>query len=360
MRIAIDARPLASPLTGIGRYTDSLVRRLVQSEDHDWFLYSDRPLTAETPRGSNVTIRTGDARGGSPGSLRWAQWEYVKWAKQDQIDTFWSPRHHLPLLLPDSVRTVVTIHDLVWKRYPETMQRKNYWLERFLMGPSIQKADQVICVSGFTAKEVNHFYPKAIDKCTVVYEAADLPPLSTESLPDEVKEPYLLFVGTLEPRKNLARLLKAYASLNKHEAPSLVLVGGQGWGDLVLEKTVNDLDLTTRVQLLGYVSDDELQTLYSKASCLLMPSLYEGFGLPALEAMQHGVPVIYSKGTSLEEVVGPGGISVNPGSADEIASAILSLTSADSSALSNNARNQAARFSWDTAIQQTLELLIAC
>ena len=359
MRIAIDARPLASPLTGIGRYTESLVRRLVQSDDHEWFLYSDRPLATNLPDSSNVTIRTGDARGGSPGSLRWAQWEYVKWAKQDQIDTFWSPRHHLPLLLPDRIRTVVTIHDLVWKRYPETMQRKNYWLEKFLMGPSIQKADQVICVSGFTKKEVSHFYPKATEKCTVVYEAADLPPLSTELLPDEVKEPYLLFVGTLEPRKNLARLLKAYASLNKHEVPGLGLVGGQGWGDLVLEETLNDLDLATRVKLLGYVSDDELQTLYSKASCLLMPSLYEGFGLPALEAMQHSVPVIYSKGTSLEEVVGSGGIAVDPESTIEIASAILSLTSADDSALSSNARNQAARFSWDTAAEQTLQVLVA-
>ena len=358
MRIAIDARPLASPLTGIGRYTDSLVRRLVQSNDHNWFLYSDRSLTTNMPDRNNVTIRTGDARGGSPGSLRWAQWEYVKWAKKDQIDTFWSPRHHLPLLLPNAIRTVVTIHDLVWKRFPETMQRKNYWLEKFLMGPSIQKADQVICVSGFTAKEVSHFYPAATDKCTVVYEAADLPPLSSESLPDEVREPYLLFVGTLEPRKNLARLLKAYASLDEHKVPDLVLVGGQGWGNLTLEETLNNLDLTNRVKLLGYVPDDELQSLYSKASCLLMPSLYEGFGLPALEAMQHGVPVIYSKGTSLEEVVGPGGVCVDPDSIEDIARAILAVSS-EANNLSSRARNQATRFSWDTAAEQTLEVLVA-
>lgn len=356
MRIAIDARPLASPLTGIGRYTDSLVRRLIKT-DHEWFLYSDRPLTAELPETDNVIVRCGHARGGSPGSLRWAQWEYVRWAKQDGIDVFWSPRHHLPLLLPDRIKTVVTIHDLVWKRYPETMQRKNYWLERLLMAPSIRMADNIIAVSNFTASEISHFYHEASLKVTVVLEAAEEPPVDCP-LPEGIPEEFLLFVGTLEPRKNLKLLLEAYAEVCV-QSPPLVIVGGAGWGELHLDKLITDNGLEQKVISLGYISEPHLQGLYGNATALVMPSLYEGFGLPLLEAMRHGVPIVTSNTGSMVEISGPAAVLIDPTSKESIATSMRQVVSDLQlrGKLSSAGLEQAAHFSWDTAAQSTLTIL---
>ena len=131
-------------------------------------------------------------------------------------------------------------------------------------------------------------------KCRVIHEAAE-ESVIVDKLPAGIPQSYFLFVGTLEPRKNLPRLLKAYALLRDDPAvPPLVIVGGGGWGGEDLPRMIADLDLHDRVHLCGYVSDAELQSIYAKAHGLLMPSLYEGFGLPLLEAMQHGVPVIAS------------------------------------------------------------------
>ena len=356
MRIAVDARPLASPVNGIGRYTHCLLKRMVQS-DHEWFLYSDRPIHGEAFKNQPVTIRCGDARGGTPGSLKWAQWQYLRWAQHDKVALFWSPRHHLPLMLNRRIRTVVTIHDLVWRRYPETMQPKNRWLERLLTRPSIASADSIICVSDFTAGEVEAYYPEHANKCRVIHEAAEAH--EPGALPGDVPERYLLFVGTLEPRKNLDNLLSAYSSLGSSQRrPPLIIVGGSGWGDYDVRAHVAKLDLTSQVIFYGQPADDELHALYKNALALVMPSLYEGFGLPALEAMQHGVPVIASNNSSLPEIVGDAGLLVDPRSIEAIARAMQKISGDDSlrALLSERAIVRSQRFSWDLAASQTMEV----
>ena len=172
MRIAVDAKLLSSPLTGIGRYTHALLEQLIPM-GHQWFLYSDKPFQSNLTSNPRVSARHGNARPASRGGLVWSQWHYNRWAIQDVVDLFWSPRHHLPLLLPRRLPRVVTIHDLVWKQFPETMPSRSLWLERLLMGPSIASADRVICVSKFTASEVSRYYPAAVGKCRVIHEAAE-------------------------------------------------------------------------------------------------------------------------------------------------------------------------------------------
>lgn len=357
MRIAVDARPLGAELTGIGRYTTCLLQRLVTSGD-DWFLYSDRPIRADFLDNSRVIVRHGDASGGTPGSLKWAQWQYVKWSRDDDIEVFWSPRHHLPLCLGKNIRTVVTAHDLVWRRFPETMQWKNLWLERCLFAPSMHASDAIICVSNFTASEVSHYYPRAKNKCRVIHAAADLP-RTHRQLPG-VPEQYFLFVGTFEPRKNLRNLLVAYAdALRDVDLPPLVLVGGRGWGSHDLHSEIVDRELSASVVVYERPDDDELKMLYKNALGLIMPSLYEGFGLPALEAMQQGVPVIASNRASLPEVVGEGGILVDPLSTAQIGQALVRLWQDESErqTLSEKAIQESAKFSWETAAAETLRLL---
>ncbi|MBO6556863.1 MAG: glycosyltransferase family 4 protein [Pseudomonadales bacterium] len=355
MKIAVDARPLSYPLTGIGRYTHSLLQQLTKSE-HDWYLYSDRPLLSELPEAQNVNIRVGNAQGGTPGSLRWAQWQYVKWARSDGIDVFWSPRHHLPLILPKKTRSVVTIHDLVWRRYPETMQRKNFWLEKLLMGPSIRKANKLIAVSQFTASEISTFYPDAQAKTTVIYEAAN-ETNANATLARELPDDFFLFVGTLEPRKNLERLLESCAQVLEPNMP-LVIAGAQGWGEVQLQKLLVRFDLANRVICLGYINDEMLDTLYANANALIMPSVYEGFGLPVVEALKYGVPCIVSKGTSLEEVAGEAAILVNPYSVSEISKAITNIQKPEvHSSLAKHAIDRSLAFSWAKAANQTLSVL---
>lgn len=211
MRIAVDARPLAHPFTGIGRYTESLLKRLVQM-GHQWYLYSDRPITPRFPVGDRVQLRVGKATPGSALSLAYSQLVFPRWSRGDCVDLFWSPRHHLPLWLPASVAGLVTIHDLVWKRYPETMLGRNRTLESLIMRPSLRRASRVICVSEFTASEVKDVYPEVADNCVVIPEAAEMSDEHYEERFPVSEQPYLLFVGTMEPRKNLPRLLQAFRS----------------------------------------------------------------------------------------------------------------------------------------------------
>ncbi len=360
MRIAVDARPLAHPYTGIGRYTEALLQRLVKS-GQQWFLYSDRGISPRFELDDHVQLRVGNVRPGSAASVFYSQFVFPRWARGDCVDLFWSPRHHLPLYLPRGTHGVVTVHDLVWKRFPETMNSGNRWLERCLMGPSLRNARKIICVSNFTATEVASLYPQLSSRCCVVHEAAGLAREDQEKSAPIPQQPFLLFVGTQEPRKNLPRLLRAFAKLVcTTELPhQLLIVGTHGWGAQDIPAQIAELGIGDRVQLRGRLSDTELRGLYTAATGLMLPSLYEGFGLPALEAMSCGVPVIAGDAGALPEVVGKGGLLVDPLSEDSLLRQMQKLCGSHTlrEQLSSEALLQAQKFSWDIAAENTLAVL---
>lgn len=358
MRIAVDARPLTMPMTGIGRYTHSLLKIMTKSR-HEWLLYSDSPLKNEFSRLDNVRIRNGNVAPASAVGLAYSQGVYRSWLKRDKPDLFWSPRHHLPIGLGNALRQVVTIHDVVWKRYPQTMQWQTHWAEKALMAPSVKQADKILCVSEFTKSEVQAFWPEQSDKCVVVRSGGNLNVEQKQFDENSThKRPYALFVGTLEPRKNLRRLVEAFANLvNENRVQSdLIIVGAVGWGENDLGSLVKVAGAEDRILLLGHISDNHLQQLYSGAHCLAMPSLYEGFGLPVLEAMRYGVPSVISQDGSLAEIAGDSGLLVNPLSADSIANALEAMfnNEAKRSALSKKASKRASEFSWEKAASETL------
>jgi len=351
-RIAVDARPLSIPTTGIGRYTEAVLSRLLQSS-HDWFLYSDRPLRSDIAVRGNVHIRTGGLKAAKLSSL-YAQWQFPRWADTDQVELFWSPRHHLPLLMGANISRVVTIHDLVWKRYPQTMSRFGRVLERLLMPPSVKGAKAVIAVSDSTASELVHCIPQCAERVRTIHEA---PFMSVADKPGPLGD-YFLFVGTIEPRKNLLRLLEAYALyVSQLEQPlPLKICGGRGWGLPALAERLQVLGITDQVEVLGYVGDDKLPDLYREARALLIPSLYEGFGLPIVEAFSQGTPVLTSDRGAMAEVAGDAGLLVDPESTSTIAAALESRTDGTDlvSVLQQRALERAGVFSWDTAAAQTL------
>jgi len=363
--IAVDARPLAFPNSGIGRYTASLLREFIDGgAPHRFFLYCDRPTHLPFKLPAHWAIRTGNVARRAL-STPFAQAAFPLWALVDRIDVFWSPRHHLPLLLPPHIRKVVTVHDMVWKRFPDTMTTGGKLIESILMPASLRSADRIIAVSQFTRQEIAELSPSNTQKIDVIYEASSLQTINTSDVdtidPPTKGRPYFLFVGSSEPRKNLARLLEAYRRyINSSDCRlDLVVAGSYQWGEFDARQFVEQHNLSERVHILKDVDDLTLANLYAHARALVMPSLYEGFGLPLVEAMQWGVPLITSSDSAMSEIAGNAALTIDPLDTEAIRSAFSALAGNAQlhKLLAGNAATRSEQFNWRQSASQTLEVL---
>jgi len=363
MRIGIDAQMLCGVVTGIERYASEITQEIISTNsDSVFFLYAPKTLATDEWAATNVTVRSSVFKS-RLGKILWSQTQLPYWTNKDNLDVFWGPTHRLPRLLSRKIARVVTIHDLVWKHAGETMPRINRLTERCLMPDAIRLADLVMADSRSTADAIAGEFPLVKDRIRMVH-------LGVTALPESlsfdtlkllgVDRPYFLFVGTLEPRKNLRRLLRAYALLDEivRKQTLLVIAGGKGWGNVDLVSLVHSLGLTDSVRLVGYVSEEHLSTLYAHARFLAMPSLYEGFGLPLVEAMSFGVPVLTSSSSSLPEVAGDAGVLVDPHNTNSIAYGLLQILKDDTlrNELAIRAKVNSARFSWKKAAKETMEI----
>ena len=361
-RIGVDARLLPEAVTGIGRYMHEMLAELV-GRGHDWTLYSHRPICAEDWRQQdNVRLRATHLPGRVLGMVG-AQSVLPWWAAQDNIELFWAPVPRLPRYLPERIARVVTIHDLVWKHAGQTMRPLSRWLDAKLIPEAVRLADRVIAVSEHTARDLLAEFPEVEAKVRVVPLGV---PLLLQPDPPEVlhtlgiEDPFFLFVGTMEPRKNLRRLLEAYASLpdSVRNSVQMVIAGGKGWGGVDVPAIAARFNISDRVRIVGYASDALLSTLYTHALFLAMPSLYEGFGLPLVEAMSMGTPVLTSNCSSMPEVAGDAGLLVDPSEVNSISNGLLAMIMDHPlrRRLSEQARAMAARYSWSSAAQATLRI----
>lgn len=359
-RIAVDARPLCHPGTGIYRYTMEILKRLCQ-RDGNWYLYSPQDYDRAELLGSNIHHRVA----GVPRSLRASQLGqliFPYWAIRDRISVFWSPRHQLPLWLPANIRGVVTIHDLVWKRYGETMRFPGKQIDGFLMPRSLRRADTVVAVSDFTRQELGRYFPELDGSVELVPGASHLQGQAAVQQRYGAEEPYFLFVGTMEPRKNLRLMLSAYKLYVQRSAKpvQLKIVGGRGWGGVDVADLLGQLDLGAHVDVLGKVDDDRLRQLYAGSHALLMPSLYEGFGLPVVESISMGVPVITSRDSAMSEVAGSAGLLVDPESVQSVSEAMLQMAgdAAMYAALKQNTHIESQRYDWDKSARAMAGILL--
>lgn len=368
MRIGIDARNLVPKLSGIGRYVVETSRQLAEL-GHEVFAYLPSPPHSTEAIAQGVVPHISHYNG-AWARIWWGNTALLKLVKRDQVDVLWGPAHRLPVFGTSTIPTVLTIHDLVWRHASETMRTLGWLGERVFMERAIRTADRVVAVSSATGAAVAAAYPWAKEKTCVVYPGCT--PL-TEAPDDAVLKranitrPFVLFVGTLEPRKNLSGLLRAFAMLPDHlkSGLQLVLAGGQGWGRNDLQTEISRLQMTDLVCLTGFVSDADLGTLYRRAKFLAMPSLYEGFGLPIIEANAAGIPVLTSSSSSMPEVGGDAALLVDPLNDTSIANGLERLI-ADASLyerLRQAARANAARFNWARSatelaavFEQTVEL----
>ena len=360
MKIGVDARLLSRPITGLGRYTWEMCRALSNIKDVTLCLYSPSPINNVVLGLESETIKTHSWNNGLLRQL-WAESYLPLWAKEDEIDVFWGPSHRLPRFLSNRIARVVTIHDLVWKCAKETMHPTTYFLEKIQMPVAVRKADLIVADSYSTRDAVITEFNVESQNISVIPLAAS----NIQNIPSfdfhkkyDIDGPYFLFVGTLEPRKNLTRLLQAYDSLplSIKGKIKLVIVGGKGWGKVNLLDTVTQLDLTECVKVLGRVDDMALATLYANAQFLAMPSLYEGFGLPLVEAMSYGTPVLTANNSSMPEVAGNAGLLVDALDVESIADGLQEMITNNElrERLAKNAKLNASRFSWDESAKKLI------
>ena len=354
MRVALMGRSIRPGATGVGRYATNLVQALSEALPYRALSVF---LTRDAPRRWNGRVREVRAPFATPNEYLRALWEQTIVPVQTAalgVDVYHSPNYILPTAL--RCPSVVTVHDLAYLR-PSVHRRTSHLYLTVLTALALRRARAVIAVSEHTRRAVEARYPHVAGRVEVIYEGVD--PAIRRPSPQEVQAfrervglewPYTLFVGTLEPRKNLVRLVQAYArAMQAAGLPHhLVLVGPTGWKTAALDAAISTSAVRERIHRVGYVSDRELACWYAAADLFVYPSLEEGFGLPPLEALTLGTPVITSNCSSLPEVVGDAAVTVEPRDTQALAGAMLSvLTNVElAGRLRSAGPERAQNFSW--------------
>ncbi len=353
-RVAVDLRALVPAPSGIGVYTRSLLLELAARGVLDLLGLAHRePHHADELRAAGIVVEHQPA----PLGVLWQQFVLPRRLARGDVDLLWSPITTLPARSP--VPGVVTIHDLTAILMPETHRAKVRWSVLPFLRPTLESARAVVAISQATAEDVRFHFPQTAGKLHVVYNGIDpdfVPgePAAIEATRAELEAPagYLLYAGTLEPRKSVDVLLEAWQAARREspQTPPLVLAGPYGWHSNRLLREIERL-ADQGVRYLGRVDRAHLVRLMQAARLFVYPSRYEGFGLPPAEALACGVPVIACQSSSLPEVVGDAGLLVEPGDAAALGAAIRHLL-ADrelEAELRSRALPQAARFTWPRA-----------
>ena len=358
MRIGFDATPLCVPQSGVGTYTASLLDQLERYTDDQIFPLMHRPLL--------VPDAAGGRRAGHPFRMNKTVWmqAVLPWhLRRRGLDVCHFTNNVAPLWSP--CPSVVTIHDMTLWLYPEYPGRARKLSMRPFIPPAARRAAAIITVSESARRDIVSILGVPEEKVHVIHLAPAPhfrrlepgPKLEAVRRQHELPQRFILHVGTIEPRKNLVRLLEAFARVRQAsvEPCALILAGQRGWHDEAVFATAERLNLGDAIRFLGYVSPDTAVALYNLATVATFPSLYEGFGLPVIEAMKCGTPVVTTTRGSLAEVAGEAAEFVDPTDVGSIAAGLERvLNDADRRAeLRARGLERAAQFSWAAVARQT-------
>lgn len=371
MRIGIDVSLLPGNRAGVGTYTAGLLEGLAAIDrENDYYLYPffyhifhPQLKHVAVPKQRNFHVRFRRLPYSTIEYL-WFRSGYPRKKLLGKVDVL----HSTTFCVPDEHhgKLVLTIHDITFLLFPQFHMEANrlHCLEGTLKAAC--RADKLIAVSHCTKRDIMEYFAVPEERIAVIYEAARsiFRPLQDKAKGKKVSEqyglcgPYVLTVGTLEPRKNIKTLIQAYAMMAKtlRQEFQLVIVGGDGWLASDLPGFAHKLGLGDRVKFLGHIEENDLVVLFSLAELFVYPSLYEGFGLPVLEAMACGVPVISSNRSSIPEVTGSAAVLVNPDDPLELACAMEVLLEKRDfrQRLSRLGLEQSKNFSWEKTAEQTL------
>lgn len=360
MRIALDGSDLAAArFEGPSVYAGELIPRLARTLRERGHLV--RTYLPGPPHGIALA---GDVRV-LPGQPFWTQRVLARALRNEPPDVLFLPIQMVPLWRPKAMATVAVVHDLEFFRYPRTFTMKNLVLLYFFTRHAVRNATRLIAVSQYTKDELIRTYGRPAGEISVVHHGVTLP--SPGETSDTLRKRFglsarfLLFVGSFQPRKNIPRLLEAYERLaaEDEDAPDLVLVGGGGWKENRIVDRIRSSPRAARIHVLRRVSREELAGFYHEADVFVLPSLSEGFGMPILEAMMAGTPVVTSNTSSLPEVAGNAALLVDPHDVHAIAQAIRRMLR-DRSFRDERVRRGRARaeaFSWENAATATADVI---
>lgn len=377
MRIGLDGLPLTAPKTGVGHYTFELARALANIEPANQFeiVYpSTYPTIGPVDDGNEAPVPD-DSSHNLPDNLKlrrvrvgplgrhWWSAGLPRYVRRGKLDLFHGTNYDVPLWRRSA--TVLTIHDLSHLLHPETHEKRSVRRARRRLPLMTRTADAVITPTQSIRREVCEQLKASPEKVFAIPEAARacFRPLAFAETADVrrrlgVADDFLLTVGTLEPRKNLSVLVNAFEEVARARPQSntqLVIAGGRGWLSGPLFAALEKSPLRDRILLTDYLHDEDLRALYASCRAFVYPSIYEGFGLPPLEAMACGAPVIASRISAHEETAGSAAWLFDPQNVDELAQKILELLGDENARreLSIAGQQRAAEFSWEKTARLT-------
>jgi glycosyltransferase involved in cell wall biosynthesis len=373
MKIGIDSQPLLGKMTGVGYYASNLVKHLEQIDTKNeyelvavnFFIRPFRP----SYHINSLNFRWGIIKF-LPARVFF---KLMKWNMVPPIDLFLGKKDvylfpnfvRWPLLFSNSIIVIYDLSYLLYGQYSQDANRK--FLTRYVRR-SIKKTSKIVTISENSKQEIIEHYHVKPDDISIIYPAVDhqiFRPLGGKEVKRvlhkyNLNKPYILYTGTIEPRKNIVGILDAYASLpsSLRDSYSLVLAGGKGWQDKDIKAKLDELSHLD-IHLTGYVADEDLPPLYTGASVFVYPSHYEGFGMPPLEAMACGTPVITSNNSSLPEVVQEAGIMIEATDTDALTASIQKVLTDQVLAddLRKKGFEQAAKFTWEESAARLKALI---
>ena len=332
MLIAFDGTTLTPGRTGVGYYTEHLLQHLareVVNTGDEIVVVSNKPIDTQAPLPPHVRVHDGHR---FPVRIAWMQLCAARALGALRPDVAHFTNGMIPLGSP--VATVVTVHDMSLRLYPNCHPVRRILLNRPLMHVAIHRASSIVTVSNSAKRDLLRLHGVAPDRVAVVHEAAspvfrpipDRPRLEDLRARYNLPRRFMLYVGTIEPRKNLTRLMTAFAGARKAGIPHhLVCVGPYGWSSGDLAGRIERLGIQSAVHFTGYVPFEHLPAIYNLGDFFAFPSLYEGFGLPVVEAMACGIPVMTSNTSSLAEIAGDAAETIDPLDTEAMTDAIIRL-----------------------------------
>lgn len=405
MKIGFDVSDLCTGRAdGTTRYTKELAMRMpALKPEQDWFYFAPCSSDPSVPRHGLPAGRQArdtspsqgeekrlsppleggvpEGRGGqlqrsnvswhaSPWPQGWTQTRLPFDLYRYKPDVMFMPIQQIPYLRPQKTKMVAVVHDLAVHRYPEQFRYKDWLLLHVFSAHAVREADEIIAVSRATADDIARYYGRT-KNVHVIHHGVDherfRAPGEAEqegswgqlkSLYPDLKKPFVLYVGQLQPRKNLVRLIEAFEQLRRSETElQLVLAGGEGWLKKPIFTAINSSTEVKNILALGVVPDSLLPALYWQAEVFVLPSLYEGFGMPILEAFACGCPVVTSNVSSMPEVAGGAAVLVNPTSVESMTAGIKEALGSQED-LRKQGWERAREFDWDVTARKVLEVLL--
>lgn len=357
---------LPNVVGGTETYAVSLLNAIsmIDQDDEYWIYINRESEYLELPSISNFKREICSIQAKNRGfRYLWEQMVLPFKIKAQNLDLIHSFGYVQPLHPPCA--SVVTIHDLNFHNLASSMSYQKRSILRFFVTRSAQRADHIITVSEFSKKQIVEILDIPEDKVTVTYNAVrqkEYRPQPFEIVSEKygLRQPYILALSSFSPHKNMASLIKAFAILRKREFRDLhlVVVGHSPNGKGSLEQLVQDLEIQDAVIFTGYVEDDVLPTLYAHAEAFVFPSLYEGFGIPVLEAFMYGAPVACSKAAALPEIAGDAACYFNPKNVEEMANVISQILCSGKlrKSLVDRGKEQVAKFTWEETARKTINV----